>query len=105
MLEGRQIAGAGLAALAFVVIALLGAIATYIDNYYNGKRRAVVANDLRMRTYHHLQRLSLAITTLHQTGNLLRHDEPPIFRPFRASPRLRRLHILVDLLTIVAMLV
>jgi subfamily B ATP-binding cassette protein MsbA len=54
---------AGLVALAFVVIAVLGAIATYVDNYYTESVGQWVANDLRLRTYHHLQRLSLGSMT------------------------------------------
>ena len=65
-----QIAAA--AALAsIVIIALMGAIADYIDNYYTESVGQWVANDLRMRTYHHLQRLSLGYYDTHQTGTLL----------------------------------
>ena len=46
---GGRLQVAGLAALAFVVIALLGAIATYIDNYYTESVGQWVANDLRLR--------------------------------------------------------
>jgi ABC-type multidrug transport system fused ATPase/permease subunit len=50
---------AAIAALAYVLIAILGAVATYIDNYYTESVGQWVANDLRLRTFHHLQRLSL----------------------------------------------
>src|SRR5271166_6575906 len=104
MLESRsKLQVAGLAALAFVLIAVLGAIATYIDNYYTESVGQWVANDLRMRTYHHLQRLSLGYYDTHQTGNLLSTMTTDIqtIQGFASSSTL---NILVDLLTIVAML-
>src|SRR5580700_9304688 len=48
-----------LAAEVFVVIAVIGAVVLYIDNYYTESVGQWVAHDLRMRTYHHLQRLSM----------------------------------------------
>jgi subfamily B ATP-binding cassette protein MsbA len=100
---GGRLQVAGLAALAFVVIALLGAIATYIDNYYTESVGQWVANDLRMRTYHHLQRLSLGYYDTHQTGNLLSTMTTDIqtIQGFASSSTL---DILVDIFTIVAML-
>src|SRR5580704_14592732 len=58
------------AALGAVLIAIIGSIASYIDNYYTESVGQWVAHDLRMRTYHHLQRLSLAYYDSHQTGQL-----------------------------------
>jgi len=49
-----------LAGVGVVLIALIGAIATYIDNYYTESVGQWVANDLRIRIYDHLQRLSLS---------------------------------------------
>src|ERR1017187_1744548 len=45
---------AGVAAVGAVVIALIGAAAGYIDNYYTESVAQYVANDLRHRLYHHL---------------------------------------------------
>src|SRR5271154_76637 len=92
-----------LASIAFVVIAVLGAIASYIDNYYTESVGQWVAHDLRMRTYHHLQRLSLAYYDSHQTGTLLSTitDDIQTIQSFASSATLG---ILVDLLTIVGML-
>src|SRR5271165_533378 len=71
-MDGKhQLHIAAIAAAAYVVIALLGALASYIDNYYTESVGQWVANDLRMRTYHHLQRLSLGYYDSHQTGTLL----------------------------------
>jgi subfamily B ATP-binding cassette protein MsbA len=62
-----------------------------------------VAHDLRMRTYQHLQRLSLAYYDSHQTGVLLSTitDDIQTIQSFASSATLG---ILVDLLTIVGML-
>ncbi|HEY1471219.1 MAG TPA: ABC transporter transmembrane domain-containing protein, partial [Candidatus Acidoferrum sp.] len=62
---------AKLAALALVGIALIGAIASYIQNYYTESAGQWIAHDLRMRTYHHLQKLSLSYYDSHQTGAML----------------------------------
>ena len=59
------------AAAAAVIIAIKGAAASYIANYYTTSVGQWVANDLRMRTYHHLQQLSLSYYDKHQTGALL----------------------------------
>ncbi len=100
---GGKLQVAGLAALGFVVIAIIGAIASYIDNYYTESVGQWVANDLRMRTYHHLQRLSLGYYDSHQTGNLLSTMTTDIqtIQGFASSSTL---NILIDLFTIVAML-
>jgi subfamily B ATP-binding cassette protein MsbA len=67
----HTLALAGAAAAASVVIAVIGAVAGYIDNYYTESVAQYVANDLRERIYHHLQRLSLKYFDTHQIGNLL----------------------------------
>jgi ABC-type multidrug transport system fused ATPase/permease subunit len=95
---------AALAALLYVVIAVLGALASYIDNYYTESVGQFVAHDLRLRTFHHLQRLSLGYYNTHQTGPLLSTITTDIqtIQGFASSSTLS---ILVDLLTIVCMLV
>ena len=69
--EGNKMSIAAVAAIATVLIALLGAIASYLGNYYTTSVGQWVANDLRMRTYHHLQQLSLRYYNEHDTGTLL----------------------------------
>jgi len=104
-MDGRhQMHIAALAAIAFVIIAVLGAIATYIDNYYTESVGQYVAHDLRMRTFHHLQRLSLGYYNTHQTGAMLSTITTDIqtIQGFASSSTL---NILVDMLTIVCMLV
>jgi len=94
---------ASVAALAFVAISIVGAIATYIDNYYTESVGQYVAHDLRMRMYHHLQRLSLGYYNTHQTGTILSTITSDIqtIQGFASSSTL---DILVDMLTIVCML-
>ncbi len=96
-----QIAAA--AAIMVVIIALVGALASYIANYYTESVGQWVANDLRMRTYHHLERLSLGYFDSHQTGALLSTITTDIqtIQGFASSSTLS---IVVDLFTIVGML-
>jgi subfamily B ATP-binding cassette protein MsbA len=92
-----------LAALAYVVIAAVGAVASYVDNYFTESVGQYVAHDLRMRTFDHLQRLSLSYYSTHQTGTLLSTITTDIqtIQSFASSSTL---DIVVDMLTIVSML-
>src|ERR1700722_19198033 len=94
---------AGMAALAFVAISLLGAVASYIDNYYTESVGQWVAHDLRMKMYGHLQRLSLGYYNTHATGTILSTITSDIqtIEGFASSSTP---NIVVDLLTIVCML-
>jgi subfamily B ATP-binding cassette protein MsbA len=94
---------AAVAAIASVIIAALGALASYIDNYYTENVGQWVANDLRLRVYDHLEHLSLAYYDTHQTATLLSTitDDIDTIQDFAASAALS---ILVDLLAIVGML-
>lgn len=96
-----QIAAA--AAIAAIVIALLGASASYIANYYTTSVGQWVANDLRMRTYHHLQQLSLTYYDQHQTGALLSTITADV-QTIQAFASGSTLDIAIDMLTIVGML-
>jgi len=92
------------AALAAVIIAVVGAIASYVANYYTTSVGQWVANDLRVRTYHHLQQLSLSYYDNHQTGTLLSTitSDVQTIQGFASSSTLG---MVVDLFTIVAMLI
>jgi ABC-type multidrug transport system fused ATPase/permease subunit len=94
---------AAMAAAMIVIIALLDSIATYIDNYYTESVGQYVANDLRMRVYHHLDRLSLGYYDKQQTGNLLSTITTDIttIQNFASGATLS---IFVDILTIIGML-
>ncbi len=92
-----------LAGLAVLLIAVISAIAGYVANYYTESVGQWVANDLRLRVYHHLQRLSLSYYDTHQSGVLLSTitDDVGTIQDFASSATLS---ILIDLLTIVGML-
>jgi ABC-type multidrug transport system fused ATPase/permease subunit len=100
---GARVHVAAVVACAFVLIALIQAIASYIDSYYTESVGQWVAHDLRMRMYHHLQRLSLGYYSTHETGTLLSTLTTDIqtIQNFASSSTL---DIMVDMLTIVCML-
>ena len=85
------------------MIAVLDAIADYIDNYYTESVGQWVANDLRIRIYDHLHRLSLGYYDTHQTGTMLSTitNDVSTVQDFASSATLS---IIVDLMTIVGML-
>ena len=91
------------ASLAVLVIALVGAVASYVSNYFTTSVGQWVANDLRLRTYHHLQQQSLSYYDTHQSGTLLSTitSDVSTIQSFASSATL---DIVVDLFTIVAML-
>jgi ABC-type multidrug transport system fused ATPase/permease subunit len=95
---------AALAALAVICIAILNATASYIANYYTESVGQWVANDLRMRTYHHLQYLSLRYYDSHQSGVLLSTITADVLtiQNFASSATLG---MVVDMFTIVGMIV
>ncbi len=94
---------AGAAAIGLVLIALIGGIAGYIDNYFTESVAQYVANDLRQKVYHHLQRLSLSYYDSHQIGNILSTitSDVSTIQSFASSALLS---ILIDALTILGML-
>jgi ABC-type multidrug transport system fused ATPase/permease subunit len=104
MSSGTKMQIAAAAAIATVLIALLGAAASYLANYYTTSVGQWVANDLRLRTYHHLQQLSLNYYNTHEMGTLLSTITADVqtIQNFASSSTLG---ILVDMFTIVAMLI
>jgi ABC-type multidrug transport system fused ATPase/permease subunit len=92
------------AAIAAVLIALIGASMSYIANYLTTSVGQWVANDLRIKTYHHLQQLSLSYYDSHETGTLLSTVTADVqtIQGFASSATLG---IIVDMFTIIAMLV
>jgi subfamily B ATP-binding cassette protein MsbA len=103
LLGEHKMALAAVAGIATLLIAALGAAASYIDNYYTESVGQWVAHDLRMRVYDHLQHLSLGYYESHQTGALISTitDDIKTIQGFASAATLG---ILVDLLTIVGML-
>ncbi len=101
---GRHTLGVALfAGIATLVIAVIGGIATYIDNYYTTSIGQWVANDLRLRIYEHLHRLSLAFYDGAKTGTLMSTitSDVATVQNFASSSTLG---IMVDIVTIVFML-
>ena len=101
---GRHTLGVALfAGLATVAIAVIGGIATYIDNYYTTSIGQYVANDLRLKIYEHLHRLSLGYYDTAKTGTLMSTitSDVATVQNFASSSTLG---ILVDIVTIVFML-
>jgi ABC-type multidrug transport system fused ATPase/permease subunit len=94
---------AAFAGIATVLIAGVGALASYLDNYYTESVGQWVANDLRVRVYDHLEHLPLAYYDTHPTGTLLSTitDDIATIQGFASSSTLG---IVVDLLTILGML-
>ena len=94
---------AAIAAAVMVVMAVIGGVASYVDNYYTESVGQWVANDLRLRIYEHLERLSFRYYDSHQTGALLSTmtDDVARVQDFVSSDALG---ILVDLTTVVGML-
>ncbi|HEY3093824.1 MAG TPA: ABC transporter ATP-binding protein [Vicinamibacterales bacterium] len=94
---------AAVAALGLVLIAGIGGVASYVDNYYTESVGQRVANDLRMRVYDHIEHLSFTYFDTHQTGLLLSTiiDDVSIVQDFVSSSTLS---ILIDLMTIVGIL-
>ncbi len=92
------------AGVSIILIALVGGVATYIDNYYTESVGQWVANDLRKRVYHHLERLSLSYYDTHQTGTMLSTITADVatIQSFASSTTLA---MLIDMLTIVGILI
>src|SRR6202020_1172095 len=103
MEHGSRMHMALIVGVLYVVIALLGAVASYVDNYFTESAGQWVAHDLRMRMYDHLQRLSLNYYNTHQTGTILSTLTSDIatIQGFASGSTL---DILVDMLTILSML-
>jgi subfamily B ATP-binding cassette protein MsbA len=59
------------AALATVIVAAVGAVASYTENYQTTKVGQWVMHDLRQTLYHHIQRLSLSYYDRNKTGDLI----------------------------------
>ena len=95
----NKIQFAAVAAITVVLLAAIGSLATFIDNYFTES----VAQYLRRRIYHHLQRLSLSYYDTHQTGKLLSTltSDVSTIQDFASSTLM---NIIVDNLTIVGML-
>ena len=100
---GKHTLGVALfAGVATLAIAVVGAIASYIDNYYTTSVGQWVANDLRLRIYEHLHRLSLRYYDHARIGTLVSTitSDVATIQDFASSSTL---DIVIDLLTILFM--
>jgi ABC-type multidrug transport system fused ATPase/permease subunit len=99
----NKIQFAAVAAISVMIMAAIGSLASYMDNYFTESVAQYVSNDLRKRIYHHLQRLSLEYYDTHQTGKLLSTITTDVstIQDFASSTLM---NIIVDSLTIVGML-
>jgi ABC-type multidrug transport system fused ATPase/permease subunit len=90
------------AAATTLAIAVIGAVASYIDNYYTTSVGQWIANDLRLRIYEHLHRLSLRYYDHARTGTLVSTitSDVATIQNFASSSTL---DIVIDLLTILFM--
>jgi len=69
--HGDRMQVAALAAIIVVTVAVGTALAGYVGHYLIESIGQGVANDLRLRAYHHLQRLSLSYYDRQQVGTIL----------------------------------
>ena len=82
-----------------VVFTIIGGLAGYVNNYFTESVAQYLANDLRVKTYNHLQHLSLAYYDTHKVGELLSTITTDVntIQDYVATNLLR---MLVDVLTI-----
>lgn len=102
---GKHTLGVALfAGVATLAIAIVAAIASYIDNYYTTSAGQWVANDLRLRIYEHLHRLSLRYYDHAKVGALVSTITTDVatIQEFASSSTLS---IAIDVLTIVFMVI
>ena len=97
---GKHTLGVALfAGVATLAIAAIGAVAGYVDNYFTTSAGQWVANDLRLRIYEHLHRLSLRYYDHAKIGALASTitSDVATIQDFASSSTLQ---IVIDLLTI-----
>ncbi|MBA2330182.1 MAG: ABC transporter ATP-binding protein, partial [Flavisolibacter sp.] len=91
------------AASSLLLFVLIGSVAGYINSYFTESVAQYVANDLRQRMYHHLQRLSLAYYDTHQIAKILNTITADVLtiQDFASQSILR---MVIDAMTIIGML-
>ena len=94
---------AGAAAILLFVIAAIGAVASYIDNYYSESLGQWIASDLRLRVYSHLERVALSYYDQHESAQILSTltDDIETIEGFVSGSTL---DIVIDAMTIVGMI-
>jgi len=91
------------AVLSLIIIAVVGAISTYVEKYFTTSVGQWVMHDLRRALYHHIQRLSLSYHDQKRTGELIATVTGDIdaIQDFVSQALLG---IVVDVLTLLGML-
>lgn len=102
--RGGKMQVAALAAIITVEIAVVGALAGYVGNYFVENVGQRVANDLRIRAYHHLQRLSLSYYHSHPVGTILSTITTDV-TTIQTFASQSTISIFIDMLMIVGMVV
>ncbi len=102
--RGGKMQVAALASIITVEIAVAGALAGYVGNYFVENVGQRVANDLRIRTYHHLQRLSLSYYHSHPVGTILSTITTDV-TTIQTFASQSTISIFIDMLMIVGMVV
>ena len=101
---GRSTQGVAVfAGISTLAIAVIAAVASYIDNYFTTSVGQWIANDLRLRMYAHLHRLSLRFYDNAKTGALMSTITSDV-ATVQGFASASTLGIVVDVLTIVFML-
>ncbi len=100
---GNKLSIVGLAAIAVLVIALVGALCSYAEKLLTTRVSQWVIHDLRQTLYFHIQRLSLAYHDRKNTGDLISRVVTDIdaIQSFIAS---NLLDALIDMLTLTGMI-
>src|SRR5438309_6944257 len=100
----NKLAVLNFAALFVIVIAAVGAVASYTEKYLTTKVAQWVMHDLRQTLYHHIQRLSLSFYDRTRIGDLITRvtNDIEAIQDFVSSALLG---IVVDVITLVGMLV
>src|SRR5215475_1732112 len=91
------------AAIATVVVAVVGAVASYIESYLTTKVGQWVMHDLRQTLYHHIQRLSLSFYDRTKIGDLISRVTTDV-DAIQSFVSTALLGIVVNTLTLVGML-
>jgi ABC-type multidrug transport system fused ATPase/permease subunit len=90
------------AGIVTVMIAVVTGVAFYVATCLTEKLGQCVANDLRVRLYHHLQQLSLAYYDTHRVGTILSTLTSDV-QTIQSFASVSTLNMVTDSLTIVAM--
>jgi ATP-binding cassette subfamily B protein len=98
-----RVAILGFAAVAVIVIAIIGAVSNYTENYLTLSVGQWVSHDLRSMLYHHIQRLSLSYHDQKRTGDLISRVTSDIDSIQNLISQVL-LGMLVQLLTLVGMI-